>query len=71
MILGLIGVAVWFVAQTLAALVVCAIVAVPFAVLYGFDALARARETVPPLLIVPPAPPRQPIVAPFPERAAA
>jgi len=71
--LGLIGVAAWFVAQTLVAVAIWVLVAVPVGVLFLFDALAREDEPSPGLRLVPsgpPAPPRQPISA-RPERLAA
>jgi hypothetical protein len=70
MALGFVGVAVWCVAQTLLAIAIWFVVAVPFGVLLVFDALAREPVATPNLRIVPPAPPRQPIAA-RPERLAA
>jgi len=69
--IGLVGVGVWLVAQTVVAIVVCALVAIPFAVLLLFDALATPRRTRGSLQLVPPAPPRQPFAAPLPVRRAA
>jgi hypothetical protein len=62
---GLVGVVVWFVAQTLVAVVVCAVLAIPFAVLFVFDALEDRRRPSSALHLVPPGPPRQPVTAPM------
>lgn len=70
MALGLVGVAAWFVAQTLVAVAIWVVVAVPFGVLLLFDLLAGEREPVRELRVVPPAPPRQPVSV-RPERLAA
>ncbi|HEX4491742.1 MAG TPA: hypothetical protein VH914_11085 [Acidimicrobiia bacterium] len=66
-----IGVGVWLVAQTLVALVVYALLAIPIAVLFVFDALATPRDTRSTLQLVPPAPPRQPFAVPLSARRAA
>jgi len=61
--LGLVGVAAWFVAQTLIAIAVWVVVAVPLGVLFLFDALAGEQKAPPTLRLLPPAPPRAPIAA--------
>jgi hypothetical protein len=68
---GLVGVGVWMLAQTIVAIVVYAILAIPFALVFVCDALASTRAERPPLQLVPPAPPRQPFAAPLPARRAA
>jgi hypothetical protein len=68
---GLIGVGVWFLARTLVAIVICAALAVPLGILLLFDVLASPRPERPPLQLLPPAPPRQPLTAPLPARRAA
>jgi hypothetical protein len=68
---GLMGVGVWLLAKTVVAVAVYALLAIPFGVVFVCDALASPRHARPTLQLVPPAPPRQPFVAPLPERRAA
>jgi hypothetical protein len=71
MFAALVGVALWWVALAVVALVICVIFAVPFGVVLACDALARERAPRNVTTVVPPAPPRQPFVVPLPERLAA
>jgi hypothetical protein len=68
---GLVGVCAWSVVYALVLVLICATLAVPFGLLFLFDALVGERESKPAIAMLPPAPPRRPVAMPSPERLAA
>jgi len=68
---GLVGVAVWAVVYALVSLVIFLTLAVPFGLLFVFDALVGERASDGFVDAAPPAPPQQPVAAPTTPRLAA
>jgi hypothetical protein len=68
---GLVGVAAWWVAYAFVEFLICLTFALPFAVMFIFDAIIGERASAPTLSVVPPAPPQQPLAVPPAARLAA